>query len=266
MLVLRRANRAVQRGRLASDRPCGCSRKRASRSTNQLEDRLPQRLSDAMRWPTAPRELEVPGARLAHDNLGAPPPTTFDTCVPVPINDPEPPNADRRRLRAAALRAGRLWPTRASAVRGLSAPPRRPSQKPRRKAKQHDRRARLPNPNRSHPELVGLAATRYRRKPSRRSTTAPLHERVLDALLLSETHQLIKMVRGSGEEGRLLTTPTSGLRFLAIALAHTISKTRRRIPFAAALGRTIDGRPPNGEESVNVLACRHAFWRAVAHC
>jgi CRISPR type I-E-associated protein CasB/Cse2 len=65
---------------------------------------------------------------------------------------------------------------------------------------------------------------------------------VFDALLLSETHQLIKVVRRSGER-RLAYDADQRLAVLAIALAHI--KNTSAIPFAAALGRTIDGRPPN---------------------
>jgi CRISPR type I-E-associated protein CasB/Cse2 len=65
---------------------------------------------------------------------------------------------------------------------------------------------------------------------------------VFDALLLSETHQLIKMVRRSGDKC-LAYDADQRLAVLAIALAHI--KTTSAIPFAAALGRTFDGRPPN---------------------
>ena len=66
---------------------------------------------------------------------------------------------------------------------------------------------------------------------------------MFDALLLSETHQLINMVRRSGEKRRLPTDADQRLAVLAIALAHI--KNKSAIHLAAALGRTIDGRPPN---------------------
>ncbi len=67
---------------------------------------------------------------------------------------------------------------------------------------------------------------------------------VFDALLLAETHELIKAVRKSGEK-RLAGDADQRLAVLALALAHV--KESSAIPFAAALGRTVDGRLPNAE-------------------
>lgn len=65
---------------------------------------------------------------------------------------------------------------------------------------------------------------------------------VFDALLLVETHALIKAVRRSGAE-RLAHDADQRLAVLAMALAHV--KEKSTTPFAAALGHTVDGRPPN---------------------
>jgi CRISPR type I-E-associated protein CasB/Cse2 len=70
----------------------------------------------------------------------------------------------------------------------------------------------------------------------RRTTT------VFDALLLAETHALIKQVREAGDE-RLPRDADERLAVLAMTLAHLEKSSDR--PFAAALGFGPDGRPPD---------------------
>ena len=68
---------------------------------------------------------------------------------------------------------------------------------------------------------------------------------VFDALLLAETHELIKVVRRSGEE-RLARDADQRLAVLAMALAHVEKSSTTS--FAATLGRTVEGRPPNTKD------------------
>lgn len=68
---------------------------------------------------------------------------------------------------------------------------------------------------------------------------------VFDALLLPETHELIKAVHTAGGE-RLAHDVDQRLAVLTMALAH-VEKTSAS-PFAATLGRTSDGRVPNTQD------------------
>jgi len=63
-----------------------------------------------------------------------------------------------------------------------------------------------------------------------------------DALLLAETHALLKAVRATGDK-RLPRDADERLAVLAMTLAHV--DTSSPTPFAAALGLGPDGRPPN---------------------
>ena len=85
---------------------------------------------------------------------------------------------------------------------------------------------------------------------------------VLEALLLEETHELIKAVghagttRGPRDSERCLAV-------LAMTLAHIADASKT--PLARALGQTAAGRPPTGEERPRLSSARFGALLRAAH-
>jgi CRISPR type I-E-associated protein CasB/Cse2 len=75
----------------------------------------------------------------------------------------------------------------------------------------------------------------------------------LAALLLEETHDLIKMVRRADESS---ATREVERRLVVLATILPLVELQSRTPLARALGQTSDGRIPNGDERPRLSPAR----------
>ena len=103
---------------------------------------------------------------------------------------------------------------------------------------------------------VDIGAARAARARLRRCSGA------LDALLLEETHSLIKAAR-SAEAGSAVRDVER--RLLVLATTLPLVEHQSKTPFARALGQTSDGRIPTGDEQPRLSPARFGALTRAAH-